>query len=184
MTWVFGRKQEASDEGHPLEHPRPPLPPIDGYFRQVTDMTWDSHGNTYISDGYINSRVAKIGPDGRWLTSWGSFGSEPGQFNTLHSIAADAQDRIYVADRGNRRIQVFDPDGKLLKIISIDVPAPPGAPTAIGPKPAPPGPNGYPAGGNKTFLTRARPGRCASRPRRTAGSSSMSPIPIRAVFTS
>jgi len=138
VAMVFGRKPEASDEGaHPLEHPRPPLPPVDGQFRQVTDMTWDSAGNTYISDGYINSRVAKVGPDGRWLKSWGSPGSEPGQFNTLHSIAADAQDRIYVADRGNARIQVFDTDGKLLKIITLDVTAPPDAPPAIGAKPGP-----------------------------------------------
>jgi len=153
VTWVFGRKPEAADEGaHPLEHPRPPLPPIDGYFRQVTDMTWDSHGNTYISDGYINSRVAKIGPDGRWLASWGGPGAEPGQFNTLHSIAADVQDRIYVADRGNRRIQVFDANGKVLKIITIETPAPADALPAIGPKPSAPGPSGYAgAAGNKTM---------------------------------
>jgi hypothetical protein len=70
VTWVFGRKPEASDENaHPLEHPKPPLPAVDGQFRQVTDMAWDSKGNTYISDGYINSRVAKIGPDGQWLKS-------------------------------------------------------------------------------------------------------------------
>ncbi len=138
VTAVFGRKPEAADEGaHPLEHPKPPLPAVDGLFRQVTDMTWDSQGNTYISDGYINSRVAKIAPDGRWLGSWGSYGSEPGQFNTLHSIAADAHDHIYVADRGNRRIQVFDTDGKLLKIVTIDVPAPADAAPAIGAKPGP-----------------------------------------------
>ncbi len=148
VTWVFGRKPEAADEGaHPLEHPRPPLPPVEGFFRQVTDMTWDSRGNTYISDGYINSRVAKIDPNGHWLKSWGSPGSEPGQFNTLHSIAADAADRIYVADRGNRRIQVFDTDGALVKIITIDVPAPADAPTAIGPRPNSLGP-----GGAKTML--------------------------------
>ena len=143
VTWVFGRKPEASDENaHPLEHPRPPLPAVDGQFRQVTDMAWDSKGNTYISDGYINSRVAKIGPDGQWLTSWGSYGKEPGQFDTLHSIAVDAEDRVYVADRGNRRIQVFDGGGKLLKIITIDVPAPADARPAIGAKP---GPNANPA---------------------------------------
>jgi len=158
VTWVFGRKPEAADEGaHPLEHPRPPLPAIDGYFRQVTDMTWDSRGNTYISDGYINSRVAKIGPDGRWLTSWGGPGAEPGQFNTLHSIAADAQDRIYVADRGNRRIQVFDTAGKLLKIITIDVPAPADAQPAIGARPALPGPNGYAATGANRTMTPGAP---------------------------
>jgi hypothetical protein len=138
VTMVFGRKPEASDENaHPLEHPKPPLPAVDGYFRQVTDMAWDSKGNTYISDGYINSRVAKVAPDGRWLKSWGSFGKEPGQFDTLHSIAIDASDRVYVADRGNRRIQVFDTEGKLLKIITIDVPVPPDARPAIGAKPNP-----------------------------------------------
>jgi len=138
VSWVFGRKPEASDEeAHPLEHPKPPKPAVEGYFRQVTDMAWDSKGATYISDGYINSRVAKIGPDGQWLKSWGTYGKEPGQFDTLHSIAVDAQDRAYVADRGNRRIQVFDTEGKLLKILTIDVTAPPGAKPAIGATPHP-----------------------------------------------
>ena len=73
------------------KHPRPPLPPIDGQFRQVTDMTWDAAGNTYISDGYINSRVAKVDKNGKWLMSLGEPGDKPGQFNTPHSIAADAQ---------------------------------------------------------------------------------------------
>jgi len=123
VVMVFGRKQEASDEGTgPLKHPHPPLPPIDGQFRQVTDMTWDPAGNTYISDGYINSRVAKVSKDGDWIKSWGEPGSGPGQFNTPHSIAADAQGNIYVADRGNARIQVFDGDGKLLRQIKINVP--------------------------------------------------------------
>jgi hypothetical protein len=138
VLMVFGRKPEASDEeAHPLEHPKPPKPAVDGYFRQVTDMAWDSQGNTYISDGYINSRVAKVAPDGRWLTSWGTYGKAPGQFDTLHSIVTDAQDRIYVADRGNRRIQVFDTEGKLLNIIQIDVPVPPDSRPAIGAMPNP-----------------------------------------------
>ena len=152
VALVFGRKPEASDENaHPLEHPNPPLPPIDGYFRQVTDMTWDSKGNTYISDGYINARVAKVGPDGKWLKSWGTPGSAPGQFNTLHSIASDAQDRIYVADRGNRRIQVFDTEGKLLKIITINVPYPADAQPAIGNRPQP-GPDGFTGTGNQNMM--------------------------------
>ena len=63
VAMVFGRKPEASDENaRPLEHPKPPLPAVDGQFREVTDMAWDSQGNTYISDGYINSRVAKAAP--------------------------------------------------------------------------------------------------------------------------
>jgi streptogramin lyase len=133
VTMVFGRKQEASDrETGPLEHPKPPLPAEDGRFRQVTDVTWDPAGNIFISDGYINSRVAKADRNGNWLKSWGTPGSKPGQFNTPHSIAADAQGNIYVADRGNRRIQVFDGDGNFLRQIAIDVPYKAGVRPAIG----------------------------------------------------
>jgi NHL repeat len=136
VVMVFGRKQEASDEGTgPLKHVRPPLPPVDGMFRQVTDVAWDAAGNTYISDGYINSRVAKVDKNGDWIKSWGEPGTGPGQFNTPHSIAVDAQGNVYVADRGNRRIQVFDGDGNFLRQFTIDVPAPPNARPAIGPKP-------------------------------------------------
>ncbi len=123
VLMVLGRKQEASDEDTgPLKHPKPPLPPEDGRFRQVTDVTWDPQGNAYISDGYINSRVAKVDKDGNWVKSWGTRGDKPGEFNTPHSIAADAQGNIYVADRFNRRIQVFDGDGKFLRALTIDVP--------------------------------------------------------------
>jgi NHL repeat len=133
VVMVFGRRQEASDEGtEPLKHVKPPLPPIDGLFRQVTDVTWDPAGNAYISDGYINSRVAKVDKDGNWLKSWGEPGNGPGQFSTPHSIAADAQGNIYVADRGNRRIQVFDTDGKFLRQMTIDVPVDPDARPPIG----------------------------------------------------
>ena len=136
VVMVFGRKQEASDEGtEPLKHPKPPLPPVDGMFRQVTDMAWDAAGNAYISDGYINSRIAKVDKNGNWLKSWGEPGSEPGQLNTPHSIAVDATGKVYVADRGNRRIQVFDGDGKFLRQIVIDVPVDPNARPAIGKKP-------------------------------------------------
>jgi streptogramin lyase len=136
VVMVFGRKQEASDEGTgPLRHVRPPLPPVDGMFRQVTDVAWDAAGNTYVSDGYINSRIAKYDKYGDWVKSWGTPGDGPGQFNTPHSISVDARGEVYVADRGNRRIQVFDGDGKFLRQITIDVPAPPDARPAIGPKP-------------------------------------------------
>jgi DNA-binding beta-propeller fold protein YncE len=137
VVLVFGRKQEASDEGtEPLKHVKPPLPPVDGMFRQVTDVAWDSAGNTYISDGYVNSRIAKVDKDGMWLKSWGEPGELPGQFNVPHSIAVDAQNNVYVADRGNRRVQVFDANGKFLRQFTIDVPAPADARPAIGNKPA------------------------------------------------
>jgi hypothetical protein len=135
VSMVFGRRQEASDEGTgPLKRVKPPLPPEDGLFRQVTDVAWDNAGNTYISDGYINSRIAKVDRDGNWLKSWGEPGSKPGQFDTPHSIAVDAQNNIYVADRGNHRIQVFDSEGKFLRQIVIDVPVDPNARPAIGNK--------------------------------------------------
>jgi sugar lactone lactonase YvrE len=98
----------------------------------VTDVAWDPDGNSYISDGYINSRVAKVDKDGNWLKSWGDRGTEPGQFRTPHSIAVDAKGQVYVADRGNRRIQVFDGDGKFLRQFTIDVPVPADARPAIG----------------------------------------------------
>ncbi len=136
VAMVFGRKQEASDEKTgPLPHPNPALPPQDGMFRQVTDMAWDSLGDTFISDGYINSRIAKVDKDGNWIKSWGEPGDQAGQFNVPHSIAVDAEDRIYVADRGNRRIQVFDSEGKFLRQFTIDVPFDPNSRPAIGSKP-------------------------------------------------
>src|SRR5580692_11204905 len=133
VLMVFGRKQEASDEDTgPLKHPKPPLPAEDGRFRQVTDVAWNKAGDTFISDGYINSRVAKVDKDGNWVKSWGDRGKEPGQFNTPHSIATDNNGNVYVADRGNHRIQVFDSDGNFKRQMVIDVPVPPGAKPAIG----------------------------------------------------
>jgi len=140
VLMVFGRKPEASDQGaHPLEHPKPPLPPVDGLFRQVTDMAWDSNNNVYITDGYINSRVAEFDRDGNWVKSWGEPGTGPGQFRTLHSIVVDRDNHIYIADRGNARIQVFDTSGKLLNTLRIEVAAPANAPTAYGNRPSPGG---------------------------------------------
>ena len=66
-------------------------------------------GQQLIADGYNNSRVVKLAPDGTWLKEYGTYGSGDGQFNTVHSIAA-GYGHVYVADRANRRIQVFDYD--------------------------------------------------------------------------
>jgi hypothetical protein len=138
VQMVFGRKKEASDENDgPWTHVSPPRPAIDGEFRQPTDVTWDPEGNIFISDGYINSRVAKFDRNGDWVKQWGQPGKGPGEFNTPHSIAADAQGNIYVADRGNRRIQVFDHDGTFLREIKIDVPAPADARPWMGRRPGP-----------------------------------------------
>jgi len=136
VNMVFGRKKEASDEATPWTRVNPPRPAVDGQFRQPTDVTWDTQGNIFISDGYINSRVAKYDKNGDWVKQWGERGNKPGEFNTPHSIAADAKGNIYVADRGNRRIQVFDPDGTFQREIKIDVPIPPDAHPWMGNQPS------------------------------------------------
>ncbi|MBI1875908.1 MAG: 6-bladed beta-propeller [Acidobacteria bacterium] len=140
VVMVFGRKKEASDEAGPWTRVNPPRPPVDGQFRQPTDVTWDPRGNIFISDGYINSRIAKYTKAGDWVKSWGEPGrTKPGEFNTPHSIAADAKGNVYVADRGNRRIQVFDSDGTFVREIKIDVPIPPDAHPWMGNQPTPEG---------------------------------------------
>jgi DNA-binding beta-propeller fold protein YncE len=127
VTWVFGRRAEAADErAKPWEHPNPPLPPVEGLFRQPTDVAWDSEGNIYITDGYVNSRVAKYDKNGDWVKSWGDRGTGPGQFRIPHAIVIDRNNNLYVADRTNRRIQVFDTEGKFLRMFTIDVPPAPG----------------------------------------------------------
>lgn len=145
VVWVFGRKGESSHLDVPPDYasqlsgllqragvavtpppnnnPRNPLPVHrDNAFNQPTDVAWDSQGNTYFSDGYVNSRVAKVNAKGEWVASWGSLGKGPGQFDTPHGIAVGPKDEIFVADRGNRRIQVLDTTGKYLREFTIDVP--------------------------------------------------------------
>jgi len=80
-------------------------------FNRPTDVAWDSAGNIFVADGYGNSRIAKFDKNGKYIKSWGSRGAEQGQFNIPHTIAIDAQNNIYVGDRENKRIQVFDTEG-------------------------------------------------------------------------
>ena len=137
VTMVFGRKKEASDDAEPWERVTPPRAPVPGQFRQPTDVAFDTEGNIYISDGYINSRVAKFTKDGDWVASLGEpGGGKLGLLNTPHSIANDAKGNIYVADRGNRRVQVIDPKtNQFVREIKIDVPVPPDAMPWMGAKP-------------------------------------------------
>ena len=83
-------------------------------FNMVTNVVLDSRGDLFVSDGYGNARVHRFSPDGTHLKSWGEPGGGPGEFRLPHAIAVDQDDRIYVADRENSRIQVFDNDGNYL----------------------------------------------------------------------
>jgi NHL repeat len=121
VAMTLGRKEEPLDwleryveeaehrEGTPDARP--------WVFNRPTDVTWDTNGNIFVSDGYNNSRVAKFDKNGNWVKALGERGSAPNQFNTPHGITSDNSGNIYVADRGNRRVQVYDPDLNPVRII-------------------------------------------------------------------
>jgi DNA-binding beta-propeller fold protein YncE len=137
VAMVLGRKTEAIDylerftERGEKDENRFPAGNM-GTFNRPTDVTWSPQGDIFVSDGYNNSRVVKIAKDGTWVKAVGTRGAGPNQFNTPHAITADAKGNIYVADRGNRRIQVFDSDLNPVKIIANV-----GAPWSVCMTPAP-----------------------------------------------
>jgi hypothetical protein len=84
------------------------------HFGRPQDVEFLPDGSVLVADGLTNSRVVKLDRNGRYVTSWGTRGEADGQFNAVHGLAVDRNQRIYVADRLNRRIQVFDANGKHL----------------------------------------------------------------------
>lgn len=93
--------------------PGKPAPLLSGEpFNRCTHTALSPRGDIYVSDGYANARVHKYSPDGKLLKSWGEVGSDPGEFNIPHNIVTDSNGWVYVADRENHRIQIFDGDGK------------------------------------------------------------------------
>jgi hypothetical protein len=124
VRMVFGRKPEAIDflerfvERGEKDTERFPVGAM-GTFNRQTDVAWDAQDNIFVADGYNNSRVVKIAKDGTWIKTVGTRGSGQNQFNTVHGIAVDAQQSlVYVADRGNNRIQVYDTDLNFKKSIT------------------------------------------------------------------
>jgi len=85
------------------------------HFNMPTDIAIENDGSFYVSDGYGNSRVVKFSATGQYLFEWGTKGDKEGQFDIPHGITLDKNGNVYVADRENSRIQVFDPSGKFLK---------------------------------------------------------------------
>ncbi len=117
VIMVLGHRPESTD-GVPVTLGfGAPVPAAEPYtFNRPTDVAWDKDGNIFVSDGYGNSRVVKYDKNGRYITSVGSKGSGPGELNLPHTMAADARGNIYVGDRSNARIQVFDNDLKFKAI--------------------------------------------------------------------
>lgn len=92
--------------------PNKPTPYMSGEpFHRCTHTALSPRGDIYVSDGYGNSCVHKFSPDGKLLKTWGEPGSDPGQFNIVHNIVTDAEGWVYVADRENHRVQMFDGEG-------------------------------------------------------------------------
>lgn len=87
----------------------------EAHFNMPTDVAILQDRSFYVSDGYVNSRITKFSEDGVYLTSWGTRGASAGQFDVPHSTTLDSQGHLYVADRGNARIQIFDENGQFIK---------------------------------------------------------------------
>jgi DNA-binding beta-propeller fold protein YncE len=93
--------------------PGKPAPYMSGEpFHRCTHTALSPQGDIYVSDGYGNSRVHKYTLDGKLQFSWGEPGTDPGQFNIAHNVCCDPDGFVYVADRENHRVQVFDGNGK------------------------------------------------------------------------
>jgi DNA-binding beta-propeller fold protein YncE len=135
VAMILGRKPEAVSIRVPSANPSPPPsrgsagPPAGSggagdQFVRPSDVAFDGQGNIFVADGHgANARIAKFDRDGRFLLSWGSRGSDAGQFNVPHSIATDARGYVYVADQGNKRIQIFDGNGGFIsQIANVGVP--------------------------------------------------------------
>ncbi|QDV37806.1 peptidyl-alpha-hydroxyglycine alpha-amidating lyase family protein [Tautonia plasticadhaerens] len=86
----------------------------ESHFNMPTDIVVTEAGDHFVSDGYGNGRVVHFDKDGHYVKAWGELGVEPGQFSIAHAIALDSEGRLYVADRNNVRVQIFDQDGTLL----------------------------------------------------------------------
>jgi DNA-binding beta-propeller fold protein YncE len=119
VIFTLGSKPD-SGKGWAFQTPKfnDPVPPAQPYiFNRPTDIAWDPQGNFFIADGYGNSRVAKYDKNGTFIKSVGEKGKAPGQLNLPHAIAADAAGNVYVGDRSNSRVQIFDDDLNLKKVV-------------------------------------------------------------------
>lgn len=84
-------------------------------FNRPTALAFAPNGDFYVADGYVNSRVVRYTKDGKYITHWGKKGTGDGEFDLVHDVAIDKEGLVYVADRTNARVQVFDANGKFLR---------------------------------------------------------------------
>jgi sugar lactone lactonase YvrE len=109
VTMVLGRRPEWPMSG--MEAPIAALDPAPPYIlNRPTDVGWDSAGNIFVADGYVNSRVVKYDKNGKFIKQAGKRGSGPGEMTLLHAIVVDAKGDVYVGSRSDQRIVVFDND--------------------------------------------------------------------------
>lgn len=106
LVMTLGTEDRPGADGAPFDKP--------------TDVALSSSGEIYVSDGYGNRRAHKYSPDGELLLSWGEEGDGIGQFALPHGIFVDKQDRVYVADRENHRIQIFTPQAEFITQWMVD----------------------------------------------------------------
>jgi peptidylamidoglycolate lyase len=91
------------------------------HFNLPTDIAVADDGSFYVSDGYGNSRVVKFSAAGKYIKAWGTYGNKPGQFIIPHAITIDQNNIIYVADRQNNRVQLFDTAGNFIRELKNDI---------------------------------------------------------------
>ena len=110
VAMVLGRRPEAV-EGLVATAPGAPEPAPEPYvFSRPTDVGFDAAGNIFVTDGYGNSRVVKFDKNGRFIKEAGTRGSQRGQLKLPHTMAMDANGNVYIGDRSNARVEVFDND--------------------------------------------------------------------------
>ena len=114
LLMTLGEWDKPSDTGWSGDY-NDPVKQAAGPFHRPSDVALNGAGDLYISDGYGNSRVHKFTADGKLLFSWGEPGKiGPGEFHVPHGVWVHTDGRVFVADRENNRIQIFDGDGKFL----------------------------------------------------------------------
>ena len=118
LLMTLGNKDQPSDTGYvkkgSMDYRLASITKSGPPFNCPTGVALSSSGEIYVTDGYGNARVHKFAPDGTFLFSWGQPGTAPGKFRLPHHVWVDKKDRVWVCDRENSRIQIFNPQGKFL----------------------------------------------------------------------